>query len=125
MSDSSCSSSDGLACFGGLGFFAFFGFARSGSGGREARVARGDVLGPAAVVGADRPVLERERPVGDPIQQRSVVGHEQHRARERVERCLERLAALEVEVVRRLVEQEQVCPGSDYEREREPAPLAA
>src|SRR5207342_20905 len=36
---------------------------------------------------------------------------------------LERLAALQVEMVRRLVEQEQVLARGDHEREREPAPL--
>ena len=43
----------------------------------------------------------------------------------RLERRLERLAALEVEMVRRLVEDEQVRARGDDEREREPAPLAA
>ena len=41
------------------------------------------------------------------------------------QRRLERLAALEVEVVRRLVEHEQVRAARDDEREREPPPLAA
>ncbi len=41
------------------------------------------------------------------------------------ERRLERLAALEVEVVRRLVEHEQVGAARDDEREPQPAPLAA
>ena len=50
---------------------------------------------------------------------------EQHRAGERLERRLERLAALEVEVVRRLVEHEQVRARGDDERERETSPLAA
>ena len=50
---------------------------------------------------------------------------EQHRPRERVQRGLERLAALEVEMVRRLVEHEEVRAGSDDERKREPPPLAA
>ena len=50
---------------------------------------------------------------------------EQHRAGERLERRLERLARLEVEVVRRLVEHEEVRAGRDHDREREPPPLAA
>ena len=53
------------------------------------------------------------------------MGDEQHRPRERLERGLERLAALEVEVVRRLVEHEEVRAARDDEREREPPPLAA
>ena len=59
------------------------------------------------------------------VEQRAVVRDEQHRARERLERRLERLAALDVEVVRRLVEDEEVRAARDDEREREPAPLAA
>ena len=92
---------------------------------RSSFVPRSDVLGPTAVVRADRSVLERERAVGDRVQQGTVVGDEQDRARERVERGLERLAALQVEVVRRLVEQEQVRARGDDEGEREPPPLAS
>ena len=51
--------------------------------------------------------------------------HQQDRARERFQRLLEGLAALEVEVVRRLVEHEKVRSGRDHECEREPPPLAA
>src|SRR4051812_47416095 len=51
------------------------------------------------------------------------MGYEQHRARERFERGLQRLAALEVEMVRRLVEHEEVRARRDYEREREPPPF--
>ncbi len=82
-------------------------------------------LGPAAVVGAQLPVFDRQRPLGDPIEQRTVVRDEQHRPRERVERRLERLAALEVEVVGRLVEDEEVRARGDGDREREPPSLAA
>jgi hypothetical protein len=53
------------------------------------------------------------------------VGDEEDRPGERVERCLERLAALEVEVVRRLVEEEQVRARGDDEREREAPERAA
>ena len=42
-----------------------------------------------------------------------------------VERLLERLARLDVEVVRGLVEHEQVGAAGDERREREPPPLAA
>ena len=48
---------------------------------------------------------------------------EQHRAGERLERGLERLPRLDVEVVRRLVEHEEVRAGGDEQREREPPPL--
>ena len=83
-----------------------------GSFGREA-----GVVGPAAVVRAHGAVLDRERSARDGVEHRTVVGDEQHRSRERLERLLERLAALEVEVVRRLVEDEEVRPGRDEQRE--------
>ena len=110
----------GLTCFG-------FGF---GSGRRSGR-ARGPLLAaaehlrPAAVVRVELAVLDRERPLGDRVEQRAVVRDEQHGAGERLERGLERFAALEVEVVRRLVEHEEVRAGGDRHREREPAPLSA
>src|SRR3712207_2226466 len=53
------------------------------------------------------------------------MGDEEERARERLERRLERLAALEVEVVRRLVEHEEVRTGRDDDRECEAPALAA
>ena len=97
-----------------------------GAAGRRGELgAAPDVVGPAAVVRVHAAVLERERPVGDRVEQRAVVRDEQDRAGERLERLLERLAALEVEVVRRLVEDEEVRAGRDDDREREPAPLAA
>src|SRR4029079_19632183 len=46
-------------------------------------------------------------------------------ARKGVERLLEGLAALQVEVVRRLVEHQEVRAGGHDQRQREPAPLAA
>ena len=97
--------------------------------GREPRrpelVAPADVLGPAAVVAADSRVLECERPLGDRVDERAVVRDEQDRPGKRFERGFERLARLEVEVVRRLVEHEEVRARGDDVREREPAPLAA
>ena len=53
------------------------------------------------------------------------MGDEHHGSRERLECGLERLAALEVEVVRRLVEDEEVGAARDDVCEREPAPLTA
>ena len=53
-------------------------------------------------------ILDRDRALGDRVEQGAVVGDEQDRAGERLERGLERLTALEVEVVRRLVEHEEV-----------------
>ena len=51
--------------------------------------------------------------------------HEQDGAGKRFERRLECLAAFEVEMVRRLVEHEEVRAGGDRHCEREPATLAA
>src|SRR5204862_426095 len=85
-------------------------------------LAHAQKLGPAAVVAAQLPILDRQRPLGDRVEKRAIVGDEQHRAGERVERRLESFAALEVEVVRGLVEDEEVRPGGD--RDREPVRLA-
>src|SRR5690606_19582083 len=71
------------------------------------------VLGPPALVGAQPPGLDRDRPRADRVEQRAVVRDEQHRALERPQRVLERLAALEVEVVGRLVEDQHVRPAGD------------
>ena len=61
----------------------------------------------------------------DRVEHGPVVRDEQHRAGEGLERGLERLAALQVEMVRRLVEHQEVRARSDDERERQPPPLAA
>ena len=53
------------------------------------------------------------------------MGDEQDRAGKRLERGLERLAALEVEMVRRLVEDEKVRSRGDDQRERQPTAFAA
>ena len=74
----------------------------------RALLAHAHVLGPAADVGVQRPVLDRDRARADRVEQRAVVGDQQQRAGERLQRGLERLAALEVEVVRRLVEDQHV-----------------
>jgi hypothetical protein len=53
------------------------------------------------------------------------VRDEENGSRKRLERRLEGLAALEVEVIRRLVEDEQVGPGRDEDGQREPSPFPA
>src|SRR5437764_8827 len=83
-------------------------------------LSRAEQLGPPAVVGAQLTVLDRERPLGDRVQESAVVRDEQHRPRERVKRPLERLATLEVEMVGRLVEHEEVRAGGDRHGKREP-----
>src|SRR5207245_11270520 len=73
---------------------------RSGSrrhrlGARTVLPAR-DELGPPAVAGADRAVLDRERPLRDGVEERAVVRDEQHRPGKRLQRGLQRLPALEI-----------------------------
>jgi hypothetical protein len=53
------------------------------------------------------------------------VGDEDERAVEGEQRVLERLAALDVEVVRRLVEDQHVRAAGDEDRERQAPALAA
>ena len=104
--------------------------ARSGSASGR-RGGRGP-LGAARTYSAQPPSYARTVPSSiasvrsrDRVQERTVVRDEEDGPRERVERRLERLAALEVEVVRRLVEDEEVRARGHDEREREPSPLAA
>ena len=88
-------------------------------------LARRDVVGPAAVVarGSCRPRsrASARRP------RRGARGRARRAAPSpgSLERRLERLAALQVEVVRRLVEDEEVRAGRDHDRQRQPPPLAA
>ena len=70
-------------------------------------------------------VLNREGPLGDRVEECAVVRHEQNGAGERFERRFERFAAFEVEMIRRLVEHEEVRTGGDRDGKREPATLAA
>ena len=97
-----------------------------GSGGASRSSRAADVVGPAAVVGA-RACRPRSRASASATASSSARSCETSRTvpGERLERGLERLAALEVEVVRRLVEHEEVRARGDDEREREPAALAA
>ena len=60
----------------------------------------------------------------DVVEQRAVVGDEQHRAAERVERRLELLDRRQVEVVGRLVEHEAVGAVRHQQREHGAGPLA-
>ena len=73
----------------------------------------------------ERAVLDRDRACAHRVEQRAVVRHEQQRAGKALERVLERLAALEVEVVGGLVEDQQVGVRLDEDREREAPPLSS
>ena len=90
---------------------------------RLSLLALAEVVGPPAVVDADRPLLDGGGPVCDRIEERTIVGDEEDRPRESFQGFLEGLAAFQVEVVRRLVEDKEVGPGGDKDRQREPAPI--
>ncbi len=82
-----------------------------------ALLARPRVLRPAARVGAQAPLLDRDRAVADGIEQGAIVGDEHQRTAERPQRVLERLAALDVEVVGGLVEDQDVGARVDEDRQ--------
>ena len=103
--------------------FGFSTFGGASSAARSSRMRTYSAQPPSYELIA--PVLDRERALGDRVEERAVVRHEQDGAGKRLERRLERLAALEVEVVRRLVEHQEVRARRDDDREREPAPLAS
>ena len=67
--------------------------------------------------------LPRER--ADGVQEPAVVGDDEHRAAARGEMAREPVDALDVEVVRRLVEQQQLGVVEQRLGQRDPAPLAA
>ena len=69
--------------------------------------------------------LELEHPGRDALEEPAIVRDEQHRAVEAVQLLLEPLERAEVEVVRRLVEQQQVRVRRERTRERGPGQLAA
>src|SRR4029453_19451918 len=81
------------------------------------------VVGPTSVVGVDHPLLDRRGPLRDRVEQGAVVRDEEDRSREGLERFLERLPARAVEVVRGLVENEEVGAGGTGNcRTRRPPP---
>ena len=88
-----------------------------GAGGGRLGVVAGEGHGPAApqVQNAGR----------EPVDEGAVVRDEHDRAGKLVERLLQSLAGVEVEMVGRLVEQEQVVALPHDDRERQPALLAA
>src|SRR4051794_27775699 len=89
-----------------------------------ALLAHARVLGPAALVGVQRALLDGDRARADGVEQRAVVRDEQQRPRELRQRVLERLARVEVEVVGRLVEHEDVGAGLHQDRQRQALALA-
>ena len=79
-------------------------------------------------VAVERPcsaVGDQQEAVADRPQQRAVVRHQHEAAFEPGQRAGERVAHLEIEMVGRLVEQEQVRPAVDDQRQRETRFLTA
>ena len=90
--------------------------------------ALGLLLEPArvvALVGHALAAIELERPLGDVVEEVAVVGDEDHAARIVLEVALEPGDALGVEVVGRLVEQQDVGLGQQQLGQRHAALLAA
>ena len=109
----------------GRGFAAFGSAARAAGASDRRLLALAHEIRPAAVGRAKAEVLDRDDPIRHRVEHGAVVRDEEHGAGKGLERRLERLAALEVEMVRRLVEHEQVRSGRDDERQSEPPSLAA
>ena len=89
-------------------------------------LAVGLVVAPAAAVfrRPARPLVELDDPRDDTIEEGSVVGDDDDRARMRRERALEPGEAGEVEVVRGLVEEEDVEATAEDGGERRPGRLS-
>src|SRR5262245_31748333 len=93
--------------------------------GRARSLALAFQVGPAAVVRAQLAVLEGDDPVRYRVEEGPIVRDEQDRAGKRLERRFEGLARLDVEVVRGLVEDEEVGSRRDEQCERQPPPFPA
>ena len=78
-----------------------------------------------AVEHGDVSLVQHPHLRGERAEQRTVVAHEQHRALVVVERVLERLDALHVEMVRGLVEDEEVRAREHHHGECDACALAA
>ena len=76
-------------------------------------------------VAAQRAILDGDRARAHRVEQRAVVGDEQDRPLEGAQRVLERLAALDVEVVGGLVEDQHVGARMHEDRQRQAPALAA
>ncbi len=86
------------------------------------------LLEPARVVALERDApaaVELEDPVGDVVEEVAVVGDRHDRARVLLQEALEPVDRLGVEVVGRLVEQQQVGVAEEQPAERDAALLAA
>lgn len=92
---------------------------RQGRALREPVAVATDVLAPASVA------FRGERLCHDIVEKCAVVAHKQQRARVFLQRLLEQFERFHVEVVRRLIEHEQVRGLREQAREQQPVALAA
>src|SRR6478736_6818015 len=95
-----------------------------GSGGRRRPLAQpigvtADVLAPYAAA------LGGQRLGNDIVEKAPIVAHEQQRAGVALQSLFEQLQRLDVEVVRRLVEHDEIGGACEEAREQEPVALAA
>src|SRR5258706_213819 len=94
-------------------------------GGAEALVLLGDVGREVARVALELAVLELVDRVDRVLEQAPVVADDEHGALQVLDPLLDPFDAREVEVVRGLVEQQEIGAGDEHARERDPALLAA
>ena len=73
----------------------------------------------------DVAIGDEPQPVGDQLDQRAIVGDENHRAVVIVERVEQRATAVDVEMVGRLVQDQQVRRRHGNQVQQQPRPLAA
>ena len=104
---------------------------RPGPRARRARRRRPRGPQPQVLVHAPRQVAhgavteQADHAVAHPLEHVAVVGHHDQRADPAVEEVLQRREGLDVEVVGRLVEEQDVGPGHQQPDELQPAPLPA
>ena len=95
-------------------------------GGAQLLVAERLVVADVALEPADLAVALEGEDVGrDPVQEPAVVADDDDAARERLEAGLQRAQRVDVEVVGRLVEEQDVAAGLEQLREVDAVPLAA
>ena len=84
-----------------------------------------DVIIHAARIFARRAAIDQDQPVGGQFDHVTIVADQDHRTRIGIERLDQRLARIDIQVVGRLVEDEEMRRIARDQREREPRALAA
>ncbi len=98
---------------------------RSHAGGVSPLRARGLPLLEASWKIRDPAAMQNPHPAGEGSKQRPVVAHQNHRAIEALDRVFQRLDRLDVQVISRLIEQQQVGSREHHHRQCHSRPLAA